>query len=256
MHVRRAAPRLITSLAALATSALAATALATSAAQAAPEPAPAAEAVAPEAGTCWDYTYRQAIRSSYKGTPVDCELSHTVETVITLDVPASLAAKGNASRELVLWMDERCQPAVNRYAGVADPTTAAPGTRTWFLWYTPTAKQWKAGSHWVSCAAASVPTYEKKLGVLIPVLGSIKDAPEKSRPIIYNTDFGKGTYLARKPMTELADRPYPGSSGLQRKAAGFCERMLGHDKFFWYGPSSDEWKAGYTAIRCYSLKKR
>ena len=139
--------------------------------------------------------------------------------------------------------------------GVDEPRTAAPGTRTWFLWYTPQAKQWKAGAHWVSCAAASVPRFEKRLGVLIPVLGSIEGAADKSKPIIYNTDYGRGVYVARKPMTALADQPYPDSSGLQRKAATFCERVLGHKKFFWYGPSETEWDVGYTAVRCYSLKK-
>lgn len=244
MHVRRAASVAVAALAA---------SLLTSPAHAAP--APDTKAIAPAPGTCWEYTYEQATRQSYTGTPVDCELSHTVETVITLDVPASIAAGGNKSRELVLWMDQRCQPEVNRYAGIAKPATAAPGTRTWFFWYTPTSKQWKDGAHWVSCAAASVPTYEKKHGVLISVLGSIAGAAKKSRPIIYNTDFGRGTYLARSPMTKLADQPYPGSTGLQRKAAGFCERALGHTKFFWYGPSETEWNAGYTAVRCYSLKK-
>ena len=56
-------------------------------------------------------------------------------------------------------------------------------------------------------------------------------------------------------MTSLADRPFPDSSGLQNKAAGFCEKELGHNKFFWYGPSETDWVKGLTAIGCYSLKK-
>ena len=220
-----------------------------------PASTPRADVPAPEAGTCWNYTYRQAALTSYSGTPVDCDEPHTVETVITLDVPRALAARGNSSPEVVLWMDQRCQPEVNRYAGVANPATAAPGTRTWFLWYTPSAQQWKAGAHWVSCAASSVPADEKRRGKLIPVRGSIAGDAAASKPITFRTDFGLGTYTARKPLTSLANRPYPGSSGLQRKAAGFCEKTLGHKRFFWYGPSETEWLAGYTAVRCYSLKK-
>jgi hypothetical protein len=88
------------------------------------------------------------------------------------------------------------------------------------------------------------------------VTGSIADAADLSRPITYKSPrYGTGTYVARKPMTALADRPYPDSAGLQKKAAGFCEKTLGHNRFFWYGPSETEWLAGYTAVRCYSLKK-
>ena len=253
MHVRRAASL---ALPALAVAALAAGVLTSPAATAAPpaSASPRAEAVAPEAGTCWNYAYKQARLKTYTGTPIDCAEPHTVETVITLDVPRDVAAKGNNSRELVIWMDQRCQPEVNRYAGVAKPEIAAPGTRTWYLWYTPTARQWKAGAHWVSCAAASVPSDEKRRGKLIPVRGSIAGAPELSKPITFATEYGTGTYTFRKPMTAIADRPFPGNR-LQNRAASFCEKELGHRKFFWYGPSETEWVRGYTAVRCYSLKK-
>ena len=257
MPVRRAASLALPAfaIAALAASVLTSpVASATTTANATPS-STRADVPAPEAGTCWNYTYRQAALTSYTGTPVDCDEPHTVETVITLDVPRAIAARGNSSPEVVLWMDQRCQPEVNRYAEVANPATAAPGTRTWFLWYTPSAKQWKAGAHWVSCAASSVPADEKRRGKLIPVRGSIAGNAAASKPITFRTDFGTGTYTARKPLTSLANRPYPGSSGLQRKAAGFCEKTLGHKRFFWYGPSETEWLAGYTAVRCYSLKK-
>lgn len=242
MHVRRAA------FLALPAVALIAGSLTIPAAHAAPD------VPAPEAGTCWNYTYKQASLKTYTGTPIDCAEPHTVETVITLDVPKDVAAKGNNSRDLVLWVDARCQVEVNRYAGVAKPEVAAPGTRTWYLWYTPNAKQWKAGAQWVSCAAASVPSDEKRLGKLVPVPGSIAGEAAQSRPITFRTDYGTGTYVYRKPMTAIADRPYPGS-GLQNRAASFCEKELGHKKFFWYGPSETEWVQGYTAVRCYSLKK-
>ena len=257
MHVRRAASR--ATLTTLAASALAAATLTSPPASATPlaspaQAAPRVDVPAPEAGTCWNYTYKQAGLKTYTGTSVDCAEPHTVETVITLDVPKDIAAKGNNSRELVLWMDARCQVEVNRYAGVAKPEVAAPGTRTWYLWYTPTMKQWKAGAQWVSCAAASVPSDEKRRGTLVPVTGSIAGAAAKSRAITFKTDYGTGTYLYRKPMSAIADRPYPGS-GLQNRAASFCEKELGHKKFFWYGPSETEWVQGYTAVRCYSLKK-
>jgi hypothetical protein len=252
MHVRRA-----TSLAvpAFAVAALAASVLVSPAASAAPTAAvPRIDIPAPEAGTCWDYTYKQASMKGYTGSPVDCAEPHTVETVATLAVPKDIAAKGNSSRELVLWMDQRCQPAVNRYAGVAQPEIAAPGTRTWYLWYTPTARQWKAGAQWVSCAAASVPSDQKRGGTLIPVRGSIAGAAALSKPITFTTDYGRGTYTFRKPMTAIADRPFPGNR-LQNRAASFCEEELGHRKFFWYGPSETDWVNGFTAVRCYSLKK-
>lgn len=217
-------------------------------------PAAAAELPAPPVGTCWNYAYKQATLKGYTGTPIDCAELHSVETVVTLDVPEDVAAKGNNSRDLVLWMDQRCQAEVNRYAGVAKPDIAAPGTRTWYLWYTPTAKQWKAGAHWVSCAAASVPSDQKRHGQLVPVRGSIAGAAEKSRPITMASSYGTGTYTFRRPMTSIADRPYPGSGGLQNKAASFCEKALGHKKFFWYGPSETDWLKGFTAIGCYSLK--
>jgi len=222
--------------------------------------APRAEVAAPEAGTCWDYTYEQASRKQYTGKPVDCAEAHTVETVITLDVPSDVAAKGNNSPELVLWMDLRCQPAINRYAGVKKPDTTAPGTRTWSLWYTPTKKEWEAGSHWISCAAGSVPKKQANdagiPAMLVPVTGSVAKAAQLSATITFKTKYGKGRYLARTPLTALADRPYPDSGGLQKKAGNFCEKALGHTKFFWYGPSEIEWLAGYTAVRCYSLKKK
>jgi uncharacterized membrane protein len=243
--------RSLLALPAIAAAALSASLL-TSPASAAP--APQADVPAPEAGTCWNYAYKQASLKTYTGTAVDCAEPHTVETVITLDVPRDIAAKGNNSRELVLWVDARCQVEVNRYAGVAKPDAAAPGTRTWYLWYTPTAKQWKSGAHWVSCAAASVPADQKRRGKLIAVTGSIAGAADLSKPITFATDYGTGTYTYRKPMSSIADRPYPGGK-LQNRAATFCEKELGHTKFFWYGPSEAEWVRGYTAVRCYSLKK-
>ena len=221
---------------------------------AAATPTPRVDVPAPDAGTCWNYTYKQASLKTYTDTPIDCAEPHTVETVITLDVPKDVAAKGNNSRELLLWVDARCQVEVNRYAGVAKPDVAAPGTRTWYLWYTPTMKQWKSGAHWVSCAAASVPSDEKRLGKLVAVTGSIAGAADLSKPITFKTDYGTGTYAYRKPMTAIADRPYPGAK-LQNRAASFCEKELGYKKFFWYGPSETEWVQGYTAVRCYSLKK-
>jgi hypothetical protein len=258
MNTRRAASRVIPVLAA---STLAAAGLANPAASAtihgprADVPAPRMDVPAPEAGTCWNYTYEQASQKTYMGTPIDCAEAHTVETVITLDVPKDVAAKGNNSPELVLWMDQRCQPEVNRYAGVAKPDVAAPGTRTWYLWYTPTARQWKSGAHWVSCAAASVPSDEKRRGKLVPARGSIAGNAALSKTITFTTEYGTGTYSYRKPLTSLAGQRWPGSAGLQKKAAGFCEKELGHKKFFWYGPSETEWVKGYTAVRCYSLKK-
>jgi hypothetical protein len=116
-------------------------------------------------------------------------------------------------------------------------------------------KQWKAGAHWVSCAAASVPSDQESHGKLVPVTGSIAGQASLSKPITFKTKYGLGTYTVRKPMTALASRPFPGSSGLQKQAAAFCEKTLGHRKFFWYGPNETEWLAGYTAVRCYSLKK-
>ena len=249
MHVRRIAALAVPLLA---TPALIAAALTTPAAAAPTDTPPTA--VAPEAGTCWNYTYKQASLKTYTGTPIDCAQPHTVETVITLDVPKDVAAKGNNSRDLILWVDERCQVEVNRYAGVAKPEVAAPGTRTWYLWYTPTMKQWKSGAHWVSCAAASVPSEQSRLGTLIPAKGSIAGAASLSQPITFKTDYGTGTYAYRKAMSSIADRPYPGDK-LQNRAATFCEKELGHKKFFWYGPSETEWVKGYTAVRCYSLKK-
>jgi hypothetical protein len=239
--------------------AVAAALLSVPAANAAPSDTPTT-AIAPEAGTCWNYTYKQASRKSYTGTPVDCAEPHTVETVVTLEVPKDIAAKGNASPELVLWMDQRCQLEVNRYAGMAKPETAAPGTRTWSLWYTPSVRQWKAGDHWISCAAGSVPaTQANDAGTptrLVAVSGSIAQAAQLSKIITFKTKYGTGRYLIRKPMTELASQQWPGSAGLQKKAGNFCEKALGHTKFFWYGPDETQWLAGYTAVRCYSLKKK
>ena len=252
MHVRRAASL---ALPALASAALAASVLTGPAHAAATVPATRADIPAPEAGTCWNYAYEQASRQTYTGTRVDCAEPHTVETVITLDVPRDVAAKGNNSRELVLWMDQRCQVEVNRYAGVARPEIAAPGTRTWYLWYTPTMKEWKAGAQWVSCAAASVPSDIARRGKLVPVTGSIAGQAAQSRPITRKSDYGTGVYTYRKVMKSIADRPFPDSGGLQNKAASFCEKELGHNKFFWFGPNETEWVKGFTAIGCYSLKK-
>lgn len=221
-------------------------------AQAAPEPVQA-----PAPGTCWDFTYEQAARGTYAGTPVECTEPHTVETVITLEVPKAIATKGNKSRELVAWMDPQCQTEVNRYAGVADPETTAPGTRTWYFWFTPTQRDWKAGNHWVSCAAGSVPVSMNKTPRTVPVTDSIANAPERTKVRTFSTDaYGLGEFVARKPLTDMAARTYPGASGLQKIAWKFCKKAIGSDKYFWYGPSEKEWYQGWTAIRCYERVKK
>lgn len=209
----------------------------------------------PPAGTCWNATYEQASRSTYKGAAVDCAEPHTLETAINLDVPADIAAEGPNSRELHLWIDTACQPAINRYAGVDKPDTAAGGTRTWAFWFTPTGKEWKAGNHWVSCAAGSVPKSMDGAAKLIPVKNSVADSPGRNKPRTMKSDYGLGTLTSRKPMTAIADRLYPDSEGLKKKAWQFCEKTIGSNKYFWYGPSEREWNAGWTAITCFGTKK-
>ena len=218
---------------------------------------PPASVEAPAPGTCWNPTYEQAAKGTYTGAPVACTESHTVETVITLEVPKGIAAKGNESRELVAWLDPQCQTEVNRYAGVADPETTAPGTRTWYFWFTPTQKDWKAGNHWVSCAAGSVPVSMNKGPRTVPVINSVANSPGRNKERTYKTDnYGVGRFVARKPLTDLAAGTYPGTTGLQKIAWKFCKKTVGSDKYFWYGPSEKEWYEGWTAIQCYATGKK
>ncbi len=220
--------------------------------------APAVEIPAPEVGTCSNATYAQAARSTYMAAAVDCTQPHTLEVAATLTVPADVAAGGPNSRELHLWIDARCQVAINEYAGIDDPKTAGPGRRTWMFWHTPTGKEWKAGNHWVACSAGSVPKSYNTMRTkpkLVAVRNSIADAPRRNRPMTFTTDYGTGTLVSRKPMTAMASRPYPGSSGLTKKAWKFCEKTIGSNKYFWYGPSEAEWLAGWTAITCFGTKK-
>lgn len=219
---------------------------------------PPATVEPPAPGTCHNLTYEQAAKGTYTGMLVDCTGPHTIETVVTLKVPAGIAADGNDSRALVAWLDPQCQTEVNAYAGVADPETTAPGTRTWYFWFTPTQKEWKAGNHWVSCAAGSVPVSMNKAPRLVPVTNSIANAPGRNKARTFTTDsYGLGEFVARKPLTDIASRTYPGASGLQKIAWKFCKKAIGSDKYFWYGPSEKEWYEGWTAIRCYErVKKR
>lgn len=222
-------------------------------AQAAPAPAPQQP---PAPGTCWNYDYATATRSTYTGTPVACTEPHTVETAVTLEVPADMAKGGNASRALVAWLDPQCQTEVNRYAGVTKPETTAPGTRTWFFWYTPTQKEWKAGNHWVSCAAGSMPVSMNGTQKTVAVKDSIAGQPDLSKVRTFkDPNFGLGNYVARKPLTARAAQTYPGESGLQAEAWKFCKKAIGSNKYFWYGPSEKEWYEGWTAIRCYAKTK-
>lgn len=220
--------------------------------------APAATVDPPAVGTCWNATYAQAAKSTYKGTAVDCTTPHTLETAANLEVPADVAAKGPNSRDVHLWVDARCQPAINAYAGVDKPATAGQGTRTWAFWFTPTSTEWKSGNHWVSCAAGSVPKSYASMRTkprLIEVSNSIANAPGRNKALTYTTDYGTGTLVSRKPMTTMAGRPYPGSEGLKKKAWKFCEKTVGSNKYFWYGPSETEWVQGWTAITCWGTKK-
>jgi hypothetical protein len=212
----------------------------------------------PAIGACWNATYKQANNSMFKGASVECTTPHTIEIAANLDVPADVAVKGPKSRDLHLFVDARCQVAVNEYAGVEQPTTAGQGTRTWAFWFTPNSKEWKAGNHWVSCAAGSVPksyTAMRTKPRLVAVSNSIAGSPGRSKALTFTTDYGTGTLVSRKPMTTMAGRPYPGSAGLQKKAWKFCEKTVGSNKYFWYGPSEAEWVAGWTAITCWSTKK-
>ena len=210
----------------------------------------------PAVGTCWNATYDEAAKSTYKGAAVACTEPHTLETAANLEVPGDLVAAGPNSRELHLWVDAQCQPAVNRYAGIDKPDIAAGGTRTWAFWFTPTGKEWKAGSHWVSCAAGSVPvSMNSATGKLIAVKNSVANSPGRNKQRTRKSDYGLGTLVSRKPMTVIAGRPYPDSEGLQKKAWAFCEKTIGSNKYFWFGPSETQWIDGWTAITCFSTKK-
>ena len=219
--------------------------------------APAPAVAPPAPGTCWNYDYATATRSTYTGTPVACTEPHTVETAFTLEVPADIAKDGNASRALVAWLDPQCQTEINRYAGIAKPSTAAPGTRTWNFSFTPTQKEWKAGNHWVSCAAGSMPVSMNDAPKTVVVTDSIAGNPGLNKQRTFkDSTFGLGRFTARKALTDWAARDYPGGSGLQPEARKFCDKNAGSKEYFWYGPSERAWYAGQTAISCYALTKK
>lgn len=213
----------------------------------------------PAPGTCWDVAVIKAGGPTiYPAAPVSCTTAHTIETAANLKVPSGIAAKGNNSRDLHVWLDAQCQVKVNEYAGVSDPKTAAGGTRTWSVWLAPTQKDWKAGNHWVSCAAGAVPTSANGANSerLVQVRTSIANSPQRNQPRTFVSDsLGKGLMVGRKALPDLAGQPYPGTAGLQKTAWSFCFKVVGSNKYFWYGPSEADWLQGWTAITCYQKTK-
>lgn len=213
----------------------------------------------PAPGECWDIAVTKADGPTiYPAASIACTQPHTIETAANLKVPDGIAAKGNNSRDLHVWLDAQCQVAVNTYAGVSDPKTAAGGTRTWSVWFAPTQKDWKAGNHWVSCAAAAVPVSSNGANSarLLHVKTSIANAPQRNQSRTFTTDsYGKGIMAYRKALTDVAGQPYPGAAGMQKTAWNFCLKTIGSRKYFWYGPSEADWLQGWTAITCYQKTK-
>ena len=211
-----------------------------------------AQDVAPASGTCWNYSGDDVKNPSYTGTPVGCDQQHTVETVVTLLVPEYLAAKGAADPAVVEWVKQRCQPEVNRNAEIPDPDFAAPTTRTWMGYFTPSAEGWTKQS-WVSCAAVSVQPDITKGRVVAPVTGSVRGmAGTGAQPLTRTTPAGASvTWHSRGLIALTPEEPYPGEAVVKARSTALCSRTLLREPAFVVTPTLDDWAAGGSTVGCY-----
>ncbi|MSW41440.1 MAG: hypothetical protein F2842_04455 [Actinobacteria bacterium] len=208
--------------------------------------------VPPASGTCWNYSGDDVKNDSYTGTPVACDQQHTVETVVTLLVPEYLAAKGATDPAVIQWVKQRCQPEVNRNAEIPDPDIAAPTTRTWLGYFTPSAEGWTKQS-WVSCAAVSVQPDITDGRVAAPVTGSVRGtAGAGAQPLTRTTPAGASvTWRTRGLIALTPEEPYPGEAVVQTRSTALCTRTLQREPAFMTTPTLDDWAAGGSSVGCY-----
>jgi hypothetical protein len=236
--------------------------------------APAAQAAAPEPGTCWGYNVKQAEQRS-SGGAVDCATNHSAETFYVGDLRGNFANPAKASpREIGREFARNCtMERMNTYLGVSQGLPL----RTRIFMFLPSAEQWQAGERWVRCDVAmrsglELQKWRGPLSELIasspastfqyctPSVGFIEwPDPVRTRAQRCTTPKKQWILVGTPKLGEPAAK-FPGQRNAERRARDRCakfrdtypggKRKADRNWFYIY-PTSVGWDRGERNASCW-----
>ena len=228
---------------------------------------PAAQAVPPTVGGCYDYSIGEAAGLNNAAAPVSCKGGHTAETFYVGAFSDSMGDPNKASEGTRLSLtNKKCGvEALNTWLGMPDRTLPS---RFAVFSYWPTTAEWKAGERWFRCDVVlregtglkevsgslantgDVPKYD----YCTP--GAIPNWKKLEAKACNTNATAKSWILVDRPVLGGPTSGYP--SGISNKAQAKCKAMQdlypGLEKaprYYYTFPGSLEWTAGARTSNCF-----
>ena len=116
-----------------------------------PPVANAAYTVAPKVGQCFQYTKAQVSASYAPKNPINCSLTHNMETFAVVTWPESMNPVDMDHETALDIVNELCD-----FWGTfpnAEKSRLSTSSFNYWAWYTPSRAAWAKGERWVRCDA-------------------------------------------------------------------------------------------------------
>lgn len=228
---------------------------------------PAAQSWRPEEAKCADGFRDVSYRSSYK--PVECDQSHTYETVAVADFTGEAASRTTVPSEgspdmRAAWAD--CDKRVNDFLG-GDWRTGA----LWFGVSVPSPAGWDGGARWYRCELTAL---DGQYGDPVSRTASLKGEFAKASTLKFGC-YQYGSSLVPTACNKSHNAEFVGVwnaggtafsslSGMKTRIAKECRTLVA--KFVkvpndsnisyrtgvvWNWPSKSDWEAGDHGVRCH-----
>ncbi|MEU7825318.1 septum formation family protein [Catellatospora sp. NPDC049133] len=228
---------------------------------------PAAQSWRPEEAKCDDGFRDVSYRSSYK--PVECDQSHTYETVAVADFTGEAASRTTVPSEgspdmRAAWAD--CDKRITDFLG-GDWRSGA----LWFGVSVPSAAGWDGGARWYRCELTAL---DGQYGDPVARTASLKGEFTKASALKFGC-YQYGTRLVSTACNKAHNAEFVGVwnaggaaysslAGMKTRIAKECRTLVA--KFVkvpndsnisyrtgvvWNWPSKSDWEAGDHGVRCH-----
>lgn len=235
-----------------------------------PKPPRATEARRPRSGVCHRLTFDQALSPTAKIDALACKQTHTAETYAVGTV-ANLA-DGHLlavdSRQVQQQVATTCPGALSGVVGGSLDDLRLSMLRP--VWFTPTVKEYDAGSDWYRCDVVALAGADRLTRVRGSLAGSLGTTQGRDTYGMCGTAGPDDADFKRVPCADqhswrafsviaLPDGKYPGRAAVssagqepcREAAAQVADDALDYEWGF-EGPDADQWAAGQTFIRCWT----
>ncbi|WP_170285941.1 septum formation family protein [Nocardioides rubriscoriae] len=213
----------------------------------------------PAVGSCHALTLAEAAKATDPDPVVDCATSHTSRTFAVPSVPDGVDMGDNDALSKVVT--RKCVPA---YATAVSTNIKKRLLSAYFyVWFAPTQQQIDAGARWVRCDLALsggkslVPLPEAKT----PALGTTPFPDVEARCYTGRAGGFRPLSCSRahrfraRSVYSMTGRAYPSQAKRQRVAERRCRPVAGQ-RWTVFGPSQEQWKAGFKYFVCTTATRR